>query len=139
MQMNPSTPSLPNVITLDVGGRKFRTTKAVLSTSPYFANLFNRWEDYAEIQADGSLFIDVDPEIFPHLLNYLRRPNTFPLYWTRNDGFDYVLYTRLGAEADYFMLEGLKWWIRRKEYLEAVKVGVENYEHPQVTPEYDDE
>jgi hypothetical protein len=108
-------------ITLDVSGRKFRTSKAVLSVSPYFEGLLSRWEDCADLQPDGSYYIDADPDTFEHLLNFIRRPAKFPLYWTKKDGFDYALYSRLEMEADYFMLEGLRDWIKEKKYLEAIR------------------
>ncbi|KAI4916801.1 hypothetical protein J4E90_003304 [Alternaria incomplexa] len=109
-----------NQITLDVSGRKFRTSKSVLSVSPYFEGLLNRWEEGADLQADGSYYVDADALTFEHLLSFMRRPSRFPLYWTRKDGFDYALYSRVEAEADYFMLEGLRDWIKQRKYLQAV-------------------
>jgi hypothetical protein len=111
-----------NTITLDVSGRKFRTTKSVLSVSPYFEALFARWEDCIHLQEDGSYYVDADPDAFECLLNFMRRPSKFPLYWTRQDGFNYVLYSKVEAEADFFMLEGLRDWIKKQKYLEAVQV-----------------
>jgi len=109
-----------NQITLDVSGRKFRTSKSVLSVSPYFEGLLNRWEDGADLQADGSYYVDADADTFEHLLSFMRRPSRFPLYWTKEDGFDYALYSRVEAEADYFMLEGLRDWVKQRKYLQAV-------------------
>jgi hypothetical protein len=37
---------------------------------------------------DGSLPIDADPEIWPTLFTYIKRPTVFPLLWTRKKGFD---------------------------------------------------
>ncbi|KAI4937689.1 hypothetical protein J4E85_000124 [Alternaria conjuncta] len=111
-----------NQITLDVSGRKFRTSKSVLSVSPYFEGLLNRWEDGADLQADGSYYVDADADTFEHLLSFMRRPSRFPLYWTKKDGFDYALYSRVEAEADYFLLEGLRDWIQQRRYLGAVSV-----------------
>jgi hypothetical protein len=107
-------------IMLDVSGRKFRTQKSVLSVSPYFEHVFERWQDSADLQADGSFYVDADPDTFEHLLNFMRRPSRFPLYWTKKDGFDYALYCRVEAEADYFMLEGLRDWIKQRKYLKVV-------------------
>jgi hypothetical protein len=107
-------------IILDVSGRKFRTQKSVLSVSPYFEHLFERWQDSADLQADGSFYADADADTFEHLLNFMRRPSRFPLYWTKKDGFDYALYCRVEAEADYFMLEGLRDWIKQQKYLKVV-------------------
>jgi hypothetical protein len=111
-----------NTVILDVSGRKFRTTKSVLSVSPHFESLLTRWNDCADLQADGSYYIDADQDTFEHLLNFIRRPAQFPLYWPREDGFDYVLYSKLEAEADYFMLESLRDWIQAERYLGAVMV-----------------
>jgi len=111
-----------NQITLDVSGHKFRTSKSVLSVSPYFEGLLNRWEDGADLQADGSYYVDADADTFEHLLSFMRRPSRFPLYCTRKDGFDYALYSWVEAEADYFMLEGLRDWIKQRSYLGAVSV-----------------
>jgi hypothetical protein len=110
------------VIILDVGGRKFHTTAAVLSISPWFEHLFTRWDHCIELQEDGSLFIDADPDAFDHLLRFMRRPSKFPLFWTREYGFDYAFYSRLEAEADYFALDDLKEWISKKRYQEAIRV-----------------
>jgi hypothetical protein len=83
-----------NHIILDVSGRKFRTSKSVLSVSPYFESLLTRWEDCADLQADGSYYVDADADTFEHILNFMRRPSRFPLYWNKKDGFDYALYCR---------------------------------------------
>lgn len=107
-------------ITLDVSGRKFRTSKSVLEVAPYFKNLLDRWEDGADLQTDGSYYVDADADTFGHLLSFMRRPSRFPLYWTKKDGFDYALYSRVEAEADYFMLEGLRDWIKQRKYLQAI-------------------
>jgi len=116
-----------NHIILDVSGRKFRTSKSVLSVSPYFESLLTRWEDCADLQADGSYYVDADADTFEHILNFMRRPSRFPLYWNKKDGFDYALYCRVEAEADYFMLEGLRDWIRQAKYLQAVLTTLHKY------------
>jgi hypothetical protein len=58
----------------------------------------------------------------------MRRPSKFPMFWTKESGFDYALYNRLEAEADYFLLHDLHDlhdWIRRTRYLDAVQTVVE--------------
>ncbi|PVH91663.1 hypothetical protein DM02DRAFT_467878, partial [Periconia macrospinosa] len=112
-------------IILDVSGRKFRTQKASLQTSPYFQNLLARWDDCADRQEDGSFFIDADPDAFQYILDFMRRPLKFPLFWTKESGFDYALYNKLEAEADYFLLHDLRDWLRKKRYLDAVKTIIE--------------
>ncbi|KAF7680604.1 hypothetical protein GT037_002255 [Alternaria burnsii] len=48
--------------------------------SPYFESLLTRWEDCADLQADGSYYIDADADTFEHILNFMRRPSRLPLY-----------------------------------------------------------
>jgi hypothetical protein len=52
----------------------------------------------------------------------VRRPSRFPLFWTKKDRFNYALYSKLEAEADYFMLEGLREWIQNERYSRAIKI-----------------
>jgi hypothetical protein len=115
----------PNFITLDVSGRKYRTQKSTLESSPYFHNLLARWNDCSDRQGDGSYFIDADPDTFQHILDFMRRPAKFPLFWTRVTGFNYALYNTLEAEADYFLLHDLRDWIQEARYLDAIKTVVE--------------
>ena len=114
-----------HLIILDVSGRKYKTQKATLQTSPYFQNLLARWDDCSDRQEDGSYFIDADPDAFQYILEFMRRPSKFPLFWTKETSFDYALYNKLEAEADYFLLHDLRDWLRKKRYLDAVKTIIE--------------
>jgi hypothetical protein len=115
----------PSLVTLNVSGRFYKTRPSTLSTSPYFTALLARWDSGADLQDDGSYFIDADSDVFEHVLAFMRRPSKFPLYWTNEHGFDYVLYNKVEAEADFFLLHGLRDWISKKRYEEAVKTIVE--------------
>lgn len=115
----------PHLIILDVSGRKYQTQKATLQTSPYFQNLLARWDDCTDRQEDGSYFIDADPDAFQYILEFMRRPSKFPLFWTKETSFNYALYNKLEAEADYFFLHDLRDWLRKKRYLDAVKTIIE--------------
>jgi hypothetical protein len=115
----------PQLIVLDLSGRKYQTQKATLQASPYFQKLLARWTVCSDRQEDGSYFIDADPDTFQHILEFMRRPSKFPLFWTKETGFDYALYNKLEAEADYFLLHDLRDWLREKRYLDAVKTIVE--------------
>jgi hypothetical protein len=115
----------PSIVTLNVSGHIYKTRPSTLSTSPYFTALLARWDSGADLQDDGSYFIDADPDTFEHILAFMRRPSKFPLYWTHEHGFDYVLYNKVEAEADFFLLHGLRDWISKKRYEEAVKTIVE--------------
>ena len=121
---DPSTtstpqPTFPRVITLDVGGRIFKVLRITLEESGLFQRQLSEgftWEP----QADGSYFLDADPDLFEHLLRFMRRPEVFPLFYTTANGFDYDLYNRLEAEAEYFQVDDLHTWIKEKRYLRAV-------------------
>ena len=130
LQTTPSTESSqtssqhPTVIVLDIGGRKFKTETATLrAESGLFRHQLSdqyQWDP----QPDGSYFMDADPDIFEHLLRFMRRPSVFPLFYDAVRGFDYGLYTRLQAEADYFQVDMLRDWIREKQYRLAVRIRI---------------
>merc|ERR1712079_202184 len=62
--------SMSEIITLRVGGRIFRTSKATLLKSLYFkALLGNKFGDQAR---DGSYFIDRDGDFFKYIMRFLR-------------------------------------------------------------------
>lgn len=71
------------------------------------------------------LFIDADSDVFEHVLQFMRRPSKFPLFWTKETSFEYALYDKLEVEADYFLLHDLRDWIWKKRYLSAVKTVIE--------------
>ncbi|KAI2483211.1 hypothetical protein Ptr902_05528 [Pyrenophora tritici-repentis] len=116
-----STPQFPKVLTLDISGHKFKVSRDVLEAgSGLFALQLSdnfTWEP----QADGSYFMDADPELFEHLIRFMRRPESYPLFYDQAKGFDYDLYRRLEAEAEYFQINLLTEWIKSEKYLEAVK------------------
>eukprot|EP00043_Microstomoeca_roanoka_P018928 m.207020 g.207020 ORF g.207020 m.207020 type:complete len:378 (+) comp16912_c2_seq3:262-1395(+) len=60
-------------IKLDVGGTIFATSKATLTQdkSNFFAGMFSGRHEIAP-EEDGSFFVDRDPFVFRHVLNYLR-------------------------------------------------------------------
>lgn len=108
-------------INLQVGERKFTTLASTLvDGSPFFASLLSsRWVNSQS--ADGSYFIDADPELFAHILRYLRR-RLLPIMYDRIHGFDHAFYRALHKEAEYFGIDLLRKWIEEKGYLAAVKV-----------------
>lgn len=114
--------SYPKILTLDVGGRKFKVSADILiAESGLFqhqlSDRFN-WKP----EPDGSYFLDADPELFNHLIGFMRRPSTFPLFWSKDQGFNYDLYQRLQAEAEYFQVHVLHDWIEQQRYLDAVSI-----------------
>lgn len=108
-------------ITLQVGERRFTTLSSTLSDgSPFFASLLsNRWINSQS--EDGSYFVDADPDLFVHILRYLRR-GVLPILYDRLHGFDHVLYEALLKEAEYFGITPLCRWIEEKRYLLTVQI-----------------
>ncbi|OQN95698.1 hypothetical protein B0A48_18446 [Cryoendolithus antarcticus] len=105
---------MATVITINVGGRLVITLESTLRQSPFLAKLlFADWAPTAA-HVNGSLFIDADPILFEHVLNFLRRLFP-PIFWSRTDGFDFALYLRLLNEAEYFQLDALADWIRERK------------------------
>ncbi|KAF2129318.1 hypothetical protein P153DRAFT_316163 [Dothidotthia symphoricarpi CBS 119687] len=116
-----STSIHADVVTLDVGGRKFKASRNTLFESGLFRRLLS--DSYAWVpESDGSYYIDADPELFEHLLHFMRRPSVFPLFYDKVAGFDYNTYNRLQGEAKYFRVDALHEWISEKRYLQAVVV-----------------
>lgn len=59
------------VVYLDVGGKKFKTTKTTLMMIPYF-ECMNRVNNGIRTTEDSPYFIDRDPKFFRHILNFAR-------------------------------------------------------------------
>ena len=119
-----SSPSIgySKVISINVGGRKYQTSPETLrAESGLFRHQLSDCFTWTP-ESDGSYFLDADPELFEHLLRFMRRPDVFPLFYTKSNGFDYGLYSRLEAEAEYFQIDALHQWIKEKRYQQVVKV-----------------
>ncbi|KAF7901774.1 uncharacterized protein EAF01_007073 [Botrytis porri] len=108
-------------VTLQVGERRFVTTKNTMTgESPFFAALLSgRWD--SNEQVDGSYFIDADPNLFEHILRYLRR-SVLPIFYDIKKGHDHALYLALLGEARYFQIARLENWLQNKRYLYAVRI-----------------
>ena len=89
----------PAVINLNVGGRKFTTHLSTLTKDPnsMLAAMFSGRHPVSKDQ-DGCYFIDVDGDIFAHVLNYLRFEKLPPV----NAAFEVYEY------AVYFGIQSLE-------------------------------
>jgi hypothetical protein len=115
-------PERPKVITLDVAGRLFKVSSDILiAESGLFERQLSARYNWVP-QKDGTYFLDADPVLFEHLLNFMRRPSAYPVFWSQHQGYDYNLYQRLQAEAEYFQMDGLHKWIKEKKYLRAITI-----------------
>lgn len=98
------TVSQPSRVTLNVGGTRFETSSVTLGSSPYFASLLNG--DWQERDGD-EIFIDRDPQLFAHVLDWLRTAHMrIPTYQA-----DPSLWKALRIEAEYFCVETLISWL----------------------------
>lgn len=114
MEVPNITGNHPKTLVLDIGGRKFKVSRDTLQAE---SGLFRHqlsgrfpWEP----EMDGSYFLDADPDLFEHLLRFMRRPEVLPLFYDAAKGFDYDLYNRLVAESQYFQIDALHEWIKNK-------------------------
>ncbi|KAI4952145.1 hypothetical protein J4E91_003607 [Alternaria rosae] len=116
------TGDYPKTLILDIGGRKFKVSRDTLrAESGLFRHQLSGrfpWEP----EANGSYFLDADPDLFEHLLRFMRRPEVLPLFYDAAKGYDYDLYNRLEAESQYFQIDVLHDWIKEKKYLNAIRV-----------------
>ncbi len=64
-----------DIIRLNVGGKKFTTTRSTLCQveGSLLATMFSgRWEDGVKRDEDGAVFFDFNPQYFGYILDYLR-------------------------------------------------------------------
>jgi phytoene desaturase (3,4-didehydrolycopene-forming) len=124
---NGETPDPPihkppnDPIRLQVGERSFTTTRSTLAEeSAYFASLLSgRWET---ARADGSYFVDADPDLFVHILRYLRR-GVLPVFYDVQKGHDEALYDALLKEVSFLGIAALESYLENRTYLDRVAVS----------------
>ncbi|CAD6448865.1 eefd5568-33e1-42f4-a812-8000b83adf08-CDS [Sclerotinia trifoliorum] len=119
--MSSTTPNIDarDRITLHVGTQSFITTAGTLtSKSDFFRRFLSPTWNTPE--KDGSYFLDADPILFGHILQYLRR-NKPPILHDDLKGHDKAMYVTLRQEAYYFGLKSLTEWLKEKKYLQVVQ------------------
>ena len=113
-------PLTSETVKLQVGERQYLATAGNLTReSHFFQELFSG--DRGNKQSDGSYFIDADPELFQHILQYLRR-GILPLVYDITSGHNHCFYLRMLEEAKYLKISRLENWLQGKQYLHAVKI-----------------
>ncbi|KAI1095504.1 BTB/POZ protein [Rostrohypoxylon terebratum] len=128
---SPFTANESSRVTLQVGERRFTAFRdTLISESAYFrARLSGRWNDADE---DGAYFIDADPDIFEHILRYLRS-NNFPVFFDASTlTFDHAKYISLLGGARYFGISKLEEWIEHEQYLDVVQIQTSAIQIPDV-------
>mmetsp|Transcript_10110 Transcript_10110/g.20111 ORF Transcript_10110/g.20111 Transcript_10110/m.20111 type:complete len:352 (+) Transcript_10110:118-1173(+) len=105
----PRRPRAQKLAIIDVGGQKFTTTLATITSSEnYFASNL-RFRDLQSLNSDSDsdpseggpveFFVDRDPTHFRHILNYLRSSGASPCHLSRPDDLSELL-----AEAKFYSL-----------------------------------
>ncbi|EAS29499.2 uncharacterized protein CIMG_08245 [Coccidioides immitis RS] len=113
-------------VMLQVGDRHFPTTVGTLTQcSEYFTAMFSgRW--CLDKQEDGSIFVNGNPKLFEHLLEFLLR-GVFLLAYDKCKGHDYLFYTQILEEVKYFDCPLLVLWLEDGCY-EKVLLGDDELE-----------
>jgi hypothetical protein len=68
----PSISTYPKILTLDIGGRKFKVSCDILEAESGLFRLQLSGHFTWEPEGDGTYFIDADPEIFEYLMRFMR-------------------------------------------------------------------
>lgn len=106
-----------NIITLDVGGTVFKTSKSTLMASGFFDAMLNGpWAETSN--EDDPIFIDRDPENFRHILAILRDPQ-------------HVIPHDITYELDYFQMD----WAKPKKKSSSLVENLIDGEHKPMTRE----
>jgi hypothetical protein len=101
-----------SMLSLNVGGCIFATNKNTLlsETDSFFTSLLSSKFD-VEKDPNGHIFIDRDPTLFCHILNWLRsRKSNLPLHFGKLKTVAYMqdtLLFQLTHEATFYGLDGL--------------------------------
>ena len=108
------TPETPIVI--QAGERRFTTFKTTLTQgSSYYRALFSgSWRNCP--QPDGSYFVDIDGDLFAHLLKFLRHGMYPRAIHNAEDRIDREFYGGLLDAAGFLGVDGLYQWLLAEEY-----------------------
>ncbi|CAH0049745.1 unnamed protein product [Clonostachys solani] len=102
-------------IVLQIGEKKFYTTRQTIAESSVLSSLVN----LRDPDPEKPFFVDADPALFEHILRYLRT-GIFPLFHDVERGHDMPLYHALQHQAEFYQIERLANWILARAYLDAV-------------------
>lgn len=91
------------IVYLNVGGKKFTTFVSTLEKTPYNSILYKLVNTkHKQVDKDGNLFLDRDPNLFEIILNALRQDKTSIIGPQNVDK-----YQELKAELEYYGLDKL--------------------------------
>ncbi|KAL8685664.1 MAG: hypothetical protein Q9224_005728 [Gallowayella concinna] len=107
-------------IVLQVGEQSFYVDRDTLLRSRYFESITSGQWDHNK-QPNGTFFIDADPEVFKHILRFLRH-GVYPLCYDKRKGHDVAMYSAIQKLANHLLVEDVVEWLSKQEYLKAVKI-----------------
>ncbi|KAJ3177829.1 hypothetical protein HDU85_005741 [Gaertneriomyces sp. JEL0708] len=112
--------STETVIKLQVGERRFVTTKATLiRKSTYFDVLLGEDFKKPDSSMDGHIFVDRSGDLFEHVLQYMRA-DKLPLFHDPAHGFNHGLYSQLRDEAIFYGISDLDDQLKNRKYIYLV-------------------
>ncbi|KAL8883692.1 MAG: hypothetical protein Q9205_006794 [Flavoplaca limonia] len=118
----PHTPASSIPLVLQVGEQRFHVSKDTLAGSHMLAaKVSERWS--SDSQTDGSYFVDADPEIFKHILRFLRH-GVYPLCYDKAEGHDFATYAAIQQQADYLVIPKLVKWLNEGQYMKAITTKI---------------
>ena len=119
------------IITLQVGERRFTVaSQTLIDGSEYFRKRFSsNWSPDIILSSNKVFFLDMDGDVFAHILRYLRS-EIYPLLYDMAKGFDFATYLAIRHTSDYLGVLKLVRWIDDGRYLEAVAIHRTSTVHP---------
>ena len=111
----PAAPTNVDSIKLGVGQTTYRIRRETLAKFNFFRNFT------ATPSSNTFNLVDVNEEVFPHIIAYLRR-GTYPLAIDGKGRHDIPTYLALIEEAKYFQLDRLTKWLENGRYADAAKI-----------------
>lgn len=109
------------IVRLQVGETAFVTTHHTLcKESTFFQSLLS---DRSQQLPNGAYFVDADPQLFTHILRYLRH-GIYPVSFTPSEGHDHATYLGVKRLATDLAIERLAKWIADKQYEAAIECSV---------------
>ena len=120
MSVTPPLDGAGSKIYMQVGEQRFITTIHTLTGQfAYFQALLSSKRE--NMPAELRFFIDLDGEVFAHVLRYLRS-GVFPVFYDKSKGHDYSLYAMLLGQARFLQIPRLERWLTEKTYLQAITI-----------------
>ncbi|KAG8165348.1 hypothetical protein KVR01_005623 [Diaporthe batatas] len=109
------------VVHLQVGERLFNTHAHTLcKESAYFRSLVSG--EHQQL-ADGTIFVDADPDLFAHVLRYLRH-GIYPVCFNQTGGHHHARYMGIKQLAEHFEIENLARWLANRQYESAIECSL---------------